>query len=328
MVESYERSADGLHLDVQAARRAASSTTAAPVDGEGRGRLDQALGGAHPGRRDDDVVRQGDRRDRRPTRFEIRLEQAVRAGARDARPRPRTRCSSTREAEAQHRSQRSRSTRRSARARSSSCARNGSPATRSSTSRTPTTCRATSRRAASPAARSPRSTASSGSYIPDANTAVQALVKGEVDIIEIPPTDFLPMLRGDPNITVKVIDRDRHPGDHAPEPPDPAVRPSGGAPGAALPRRRPERLSRLDDRQPRVRGAVLGGVRLRHAAREQGRDRRLGEGRREANLAKAKELLAGGRLQRRAGGADGSDRRAPGPCPGRWSPRRTCARPA
>jgi peptide/nickel transport system substrate-binding protein len=43
--------------------------------------------------------------------------------------------------------------------------------------------------------------------IPDANTAVQALIKGEVDIIEIPQTDLLPLIRKDPNITVKVIDR-------------------------------------------------------------------------------------------------------------------------
>ena len=43
--------------------------------------------------------------------------------------------------------------------------------------------------------------------IPDSNTAVQALIKGEVDIIEIPQTDLLPLVRKDPNITVKVIDR-------------------------------------------------------------------------------------------------------------------------
>ena len=43
--------------------------------------------------------------------------------------------------------------------------------------------------------------------IPDSNTAVQALIKGEVDIIEIPQTDLLPLIRKDPNITVKVIDR-------------------------------------------------------------------------------------------------------------------------
>jgi peptide/nickel transport system substrate-binding protein len=44
-------------------------------------------------------------------------------------------------------------------------------------------------------------------YIPDQNTAVQALVTGEVDMIEIPPADFLPILQASPDITVKVIDR-------------------------------------------------------------------------------------------------------------------------
>ncbi len=36
---------------------------------------------------------------------------------------------------------------------------------------------------------------------------MQALIKGEVDIIEIPQTDLLPLIRKDPNISVKVIDR-------------------------------------------------------------------------------------------------------------------------
>lgn len=43
-------------------------------------------------------------------------------------------------------------------------------------------------------------------YIPDTNTATQALMAGEVDAYEIPPMDLLPMLKADPNITVKVLD--------------------------------------------------------------------------------------------------------------------------
>ncbi len=43
-------------------------------------------------------------------------------------------------------------------------------------------------------------------YIPDTNTATQALIAGEVDAYEIPPLDLLPMLKADPNITVKVLD--------------------------------------------------------------------------------------------------------------------------
>lgn len=43
-------------------------------------------------------------------------------------------------------------------------------------------------------------------YIPDTNTATQALIAGEVDVYEIPPMDLLPMLEADPNIVVKVLD--------------------------------------------------------------------------------------------------------------------------
>ncbi|MBI1777314.1 MAG: ABC transporter substrate-binding protein [Proteobacteria bacterium] len=43
--------------------------------------------------------------------------------------------------------------------------------------------------------------------IPDANTATQALIRGEVDMIEIPTPDLLPLMRKEGNITIKVIDR-------------------------------------------------------------------------------------------------------------------------
>ena len=43
-------------------------------------------------------------------------------------------------------------------------------------------------------------------YIPDTNTATQALLAGEVDAYEIPPIDLLPVLEADPNIEVKVLD--------------------------------------------------------------------------------------------------------------------------
>ena len=43
-------------------------------------------------------------------------------------------------------------------------------------------------------------------YIPDTNTAVQALLAGEVDAIEQPPYDLLPALKKDKNITVRVLD--------------------------------------------------------------------------------------------------------------------------
>jgi peptide/nickel transport system substrate-binding protein len=43
-------------------------------------------------------------------------------------------------------------------------------------------------------------------YIPDTNTATQALLAGEVDAYEIPPFDLLPLLKRDPNIVVAVLD--------------------------------------------------------------------------------------------------------------------------
>ncbi|WP_420391875.1 ABC transporter substrate-binding protein [Acuticoccus sp.] len=43
-------------------------------------------------------------------------------------------------------------------------------------------------------------------YIPDTNTATQALQSGQVDVYEIPPMDLVPVLQADPNITVKVLD--------------------------------------------------------------------------------------------------------------------------
>ena len=44
-------------------------------------------------------------------------------------------------------------------------------------------------------------------YLPDVNTATQALIRGEGDIIEIPPTDLIPVLEKDSNIVLKVIDK-------------------------------------------------------------------------------------------------------------------------
>src|SRR5258708_6370115 len=43
--------------------------------------------------------------------------------------------------------------------------------------------------------------------IPDANTATQALIRGEVDMIEIPTTDMLPLMRKEGHIVIKVIDK-------------------------------------------------------------------------------------------------------------------------
>ena len=44
-------------------------------------------------------------------------------------------------------------------------------------------------------------------YIPDPNTAVQALIRGEVDFFEYVPTDLVQILEKDKNITVKIINQ-------------------------------------------------------------------------------------------------------------------------
>jgi peptide/nickel transport system substrate-binding protein len=43
--------------------------------------------------------------------------------------------------------------------------------------------------------------------IPDPATSVQAMIRGEVDFLEIAPTDLIPLLEKDPNIVVRVINK-------------------------------------------------------------------------------------------------------------------------
>ena len=44
-------------------------------------------------------------------------------------------------------------------------------------------------------------------YIPDANTRVQAVMKGEADAIEVIPPDLLPMLKANPMVELRVMDK-------------------------------------------------------------------------------------------------------------------------
>ena len=44
-------------------------------------------------------------------------------------------------------------------------------------------------------------------YLPDPTTATQALIRGEGDLIEAPSTDLLPILKRDPNVVLKVLDK-------------------------------------------------------------------------------------------------------------------------
>jgi len=64
----------------------------------------------------------------------------------------------------------------------------------------PNYVRATNRPTGWPAARSLKVDRVEWIYIPDQNTALAALTKGEADIFELPQADFIPALEKDPNI--------------------------------------------------------------------------------------------------------------------------------
>ena len=101
--------------------------------------------------------------------------------------------------------------------------------------------------------------------IADQQQAVNALLAGEIDYIEQPPIDLLPLLKGDSN--VKLVNYNPLGPVHlAPEPPAEAVRQSESAPGAAL-RLQPEGFPGRDDRQRGILQGLQGDVRLRHGAR-------------------------------------------------------------
>lgn len=44
-------------------------------------------------------------------------------------------------------------------------------------------------------------------YLPDSAVAIQALIRGEVDIIQSPPNDLIPMLRKAPNVKVEITNK-------------------------------------------------------------------------------------------------------------------------
>ena len=111
--------------------------------------------------------------------------------------------------------------------------------------------------------------------IPDHQTAVNALLAGEIDYIEAPPHDLKSLLLADKSVTLKVYNLDRRairlPLEHGraavqqrEDPPrrDVCLRPEG------LPRGRDRRSALLPD--------LRRDVRLRHAARERRRHGRAG----------------------------------------------------
>ena len=106
--------------------------------------------------------------------------------------------------------------------------------------------------------------------IPDGQTAVNALMSGEIDMIETVAHDLLPVLEKDKNVEVVVLDRL---GMH--------LRAALQLEAAAVQRRRyrraaeiraePEGLPEGDDRRSALLQGMQGDVRLRHAARDLGR---------------------------------------------------------
>ena len=76
--------------------------------------------------------------------------------------------------------------------------------------------------------------------IADPNTAVNALLAGEIDLIEAPPPDLFPMLKADKNVALYGWNALGQPDHHALQPPASAVQQREGAPGGdvrASPRR-------------------------------------------------------------------------------------------
>ena len=107
--------------------------------------------------------------------------------------------------------------------------------------------------------------------ISDAQQAVNALSKGEIDFIEAPSHDLLPALKKDPNVTVFVSPLAKQPvrlpAEHAAQ----AIRQSENPPCVVV-RLQPGRLPDGDHRRRELHQAVQGAVHLRHAARHRPRE--------------------------------------------------------
>ena len=166
-------------------------------------RLDQALGRARRDGPEAHGLREGVQGSRRQD-LPDGAEGAVRPGARVARQAVVERAVHDAEEGRRDRSRSSRSTARSARARSSTSTPSPSPARSTSTSRTPSTSRAAE----------PPSGLAGGKVVkvdrveiiemPDPQQQVNALIAGEIDLIEQPPHDLIPILKKDKN--VKLVD--------------------------------------------------------------------------------------------------------------------------
>ena len=137
--------------------------------------------------------------------------------------------------------------------------------------------------------------------IPDPSTAVAALQKGEVDFIQQPHIDQWPILRKDPNVTMKKVDVEQmqiHPNHLAPPFDNVKARQALALHG------RPARLPPGDRRRPGELDGLLDVPRLRAVARHLRRGRAL----REAGPRQGQAAAPGGRVQGREDRGDGAER--------------------
>ena len=148
-------------------------------------------------------------------------------------------------------------------------------------------------------------------WIPDHQTAVNALINGEIDVIEAPPHDLLPVIEADESIVAVRLQPARQPVHVPHELAASAVRQSEGPPGGAR-GAQPGGFPECRDRRSPLLQGLPGDVRLRHAVRDRyGRRRAAGLGLRAVQAA-----ARGGRLRRHPGHADALDRPAGADQPG------------
>ena len=243
----------------------ASSGTTASRSRRRTDRLDQALGRQGRDRPEADELRRG-HDGRRPEDLHGQAEGADRPPV----PRPRQavleRAVHDAEARRRDRPEHSRSPTSPAPARSCSSATSGSPATRRSTSSSTSTSRAPSRPPGLAGGKVVKVDRVEWLAIPDHQQAVNALLAGEIDYIEQPPHDLLPLLKADAN--VKLVDWNplgnqyTFRPNHLHKPFDnPKVR------QALLYAFNQKDFLDAVDRQPELLQGLQGDVRLRHAAR-------------------------------------------------------------
>ena len=128
----------------------------------------------------------------------------------------------------------SRSTARSARVRSSTSTPSPSPARSTSTSRTPSTSRAASRASGLAGGKVVKVDRVEIIEMPDPQQQVNALIAGEIDLIEQPPHDLIPLLKKEKGVTLVDWNPLGHAVHHPLQPPGEAVRQSQDPPGRAL----------------------------------------------------------------------------------------------